>query len=96
MDHAERILPFEDEDISDFVDDNLRRHGVEIFHSAMLRQHQEPREDRLEAILDFADGHCQGAQRGCRLDIHRPGAQPGALNLDAAGISPMKRDFYDR
>ena len=36
VDHMDRILPFEDEDISGFVQTNLEKRGVKILHSAKL------------------------------------------------------------
>jgi dihydrolipoamide dehydrogenase len=36
IDRAERILPFEDHDITKIVSDNLEKHGVTIHHNAQL------------------------------------------------------------
>jgi len=38
IDRADRILPFEDEDISKMVSDNLERNGVTIHHKASLEK----------------------------------------------------------
>ncbi len=38
VDHKERILPFEDEDVSDFVSQNLIENGVMILHSSQLEK----------------------------------------------------------
>ena len=37
VDHQEQVIPYEDEDVSDFVSTNLERHGVKIFHSTKVR-----------------------------------------------------------
>ncbi len=38
IDRAEHILPFEDDDITKMVSDNLEKHGVTIHHSAQLKR----------------------------------------------------------
>ena len=47
VDHAERIIPYEDEDVSTFVGQNLRDHGVRIYHSASV----EAVEIKPDAVL---------------------------------------------
>jgi dihydrolipoamide dehydrogenase len=56
LDHAEGILPFEDNDISDYIDGNLKKNGVKILHTASLRETREFSE-HIEALVDFKDGH---------------------------------------
>lgn len=56
VDHATRVIPYEDQDVSDFVQDNLVRRGVRVIHSAKLRDIVKAH-DHLEVILDFKDGH---------------------------------------
>ena len=51
LDHEHRILPFEDEDISRFVGDHLRRNGVDIMHSARLCQ-LKPKQSCLEIEIN--------------------------------------------
>lgn len=92
IDHADRILPFEDDDVSEFVSANLKKRGVEIFHSAILRS-IDSRTDLLEAVLDFEDGHSQVLNVDAALIAI--GRQPNlsALNLEVAGIQPDERGF---
>jgi len=56
VDHETRIIPFEDEDVSDFVSANLRKNNVDILHSASLKNIFK-HEDHLEAVLYFDAGH---------------------------------------
>ncbi len=58
VDYAERIIPYEDDDVGDFISANLEANGVTIMHSAILRDilHFE---DYLQVILDFDDGHSE-------------------------------------
>lgn len=58
VDNRERVLRYEDADVSAFVEANLTENGVTILHSARLRTiHQKP--DHLEVVLTYADGHAQ-------------------------------------
>ena len=58
VDYAERIIPYEDDDVGDFISANLEANGVTIMHSAILRDilHFD---DYLQVILDFEDGHSE-------------------------------------
>ena len=92
VDHKERILPFEDEDISAFVDDSLRRRGVEIFHSAQLSQIKK-NDNNVEAILEFAAGHCQILNVNAVLVSIGRQPDPSGLNLEKAGVSADPSGF---
>lgn len=56
LDRANRVLPNEDDDVSDFVSKNLENNGVIIHHTASLRSITK-KPDYLEVILDYEDGH---------------------------------------
>ncbi len=58
LDRQHRVIPFEDDDVSDFVSKNLEDNGVIIHHTANLRTIKKIG-DHLEVILDFKDGHSQ-------------------------------------
>jgi dihydrolipoamide dehydrogenase len=58
VDHAQRIIPFEDTDVSDFVTNSLIENGVRIIHSAKVRDVIR-KSDHLEVILDFLDGRSE-------------------------------------
>lgn len=55
IDRAERILPFEDEDISELVDSNLQKKGVTIHHNATLKR-LEVINNKIEYELSYPDG----------------------------------------
>ncbi len=58
LDRQHRVIPFEDDDVSDFVSANLEKNGVIIHHKANLRTIKK-NDEFLEVILDYADGHTQ-------------------------------------
>jgi dihydrolipoamide dehydrogenase len=58
LDRQHRVIPFEDNDVSDFVSHNLEKNGVIIHHKANLRTIKK-NDEGLEVILDYADGHTQ-------------------------------------
>ncbi len=85
VDHQDRIIPFEDEDVSEFVSKRFRLNGVEIFHSARVRT-IDSYDDHLEVILDFEDGRAQVLEADAALlSIGRVPNLAG-LRLDKAGI----------
>ncbi len=89
-DHAERVLPYEDDDISDFVANHLRANGVTIFQTANLQEIRKC-SDHLEVVLDFADGRAEVVEVDTVLvSIGRTPNIEG-LHLDRIGISPNER-----
>lgn len=58
LDSQNKVIPFEYDDVSDFVNDKLTDIGVNIHHLANLREVREE-EDRLDVILDYKDGHTE-------------------------------------
>ncbi len=92
VDHADRILPFEDDDISDFVDDSLERNGVRIFHSAVLKD-IIPRDDHLVVILYFAGGHSEVVEVDAALVSIGRVPNLARLDLARAGIAPDGRGY---
>jgi dihydrolipoamide dehydrogenase len=92
VDHKDRIIPFEDEDLSRFIGHNLEKNGVEIFHSAILRTiHHRP--EHLEVILDFEDGHSKVVEADAALiSIGRKPNLDG-LNLASVGIQTDEMGF---
>jgi dihydrolipoamide dehydrogenase len=94
IDHMDRVIPYEDEDVSDFVSENLARNGVKIIHSAMLRDIiRHP--DCLEVILDFADGHSQVIEADAALFSIGRVPNLSSLNLDKLGIRILDRGCLD-
>ena len=94
VDHQERVLPYEDRDVSDFVSQNLEANGVRIFHSAQLRDIQK-KPAHLEVVLDFSDGHATVVE--VDMVLVSIGRVPNLenLNLGAAGLSPDDAGYLD-
>lgn len=92
VDHKDRIIPFEDEDLSRFIARNLQKNGVEIFHSAILRAINH-RPEHLEVILDFEDGHSKVVEADAALISigRRPNLDD--LNLESVGIRTDETGF---
>ena len=85
IDHQQRIIPFEDEDVSRFVSRNLESNGVEIYHSAILRTITK-RKDHLEVILDFNDGHSEVVEVDAALISIGREPNTAGLYLERIGI----------
>lgn len=92
VDHQERVLPYEDDDISDFVNQSLSQNGVKIFHSANLRQIHKKKE-HLEVVLTFADGHAQVVEVDTVLLSIGREPKLAELNLSQAGIQPDQAGY---
>jgi dihydrolipoamide dehydrogenase len=92
VDHKERVLPYEDGDVSRFVQRNLEKDGVKIHQCATLRK-VEHHSDYLRAILDFPDGHSEVFE----VDnvLFSVGRRPnlGKLSLEKAGIEVDDRGY---
>ncbi|SDP60103.1 dihydrolipoyl dehydrogenase family protein [Desulforhopalus singaporensis] len=96
VDHAKRVIPYEDEDVSDFVKKNLARSGVKIIHSAKLRNIL-PQAGYLQATLDFREGHSEIIEAdaafisiGRRFDPSGLGLEN--LGIDTTGTNILKTD----
>jgi dihydrolipoamide dehydrogenase len=96
VDHAKREIPFEDEDVSDFVLDNLTQNGVEIIHSAKLRKILNKAE-YLQVVLDFKERHSEVIEAdavfitiGRYLD--RSGLGLGNIGIDISKSGILKAD----
>lgn len=93
IDRQDRILPFEDEDISNIVSENLERKGVTIHHNAQLERLLNCG-DYVEYELSYPDGRRETLQvEKALLSIGRvPNIEQ--LNLEAAGVSMSKRGVH--
>jgi dihydrolipoamide dehydrogenase len=92
IDHQERIIPFEDEDVSRYVSQNLQKNGVDIYHSAILRGINE-RPNHLEVTLDFAEGHSEVVEADAALISIGRIPNLGGLNLNRLDITPDDMGF---
>ena len=94
LDRQPRIIPFEDEDISRFVSQNLEHKGVVIHHNAILRAiHKRP--DFLEVVVDYEDGRSQVLEVDAALVSVGRVPNLGSLGLERIGISQNARGALD-
>ncbi len=56
LDSQERVIPFEDDDVSDYAGKMLKENGVNIFHKATLRCIKK-HNTHIDVTLDYPDGH---------------------------------------
>lgn len=85
IDRADRILPFEDADVSELVARNLERKGVIIHRSAKLERIAVDG-DEVEYVLSYADGHTETVRvEKALLSVGRLPNTEG-LGLDVAGV----------
>ncbi len=93
IDRADRILPFEDEDISELVARNLEEKGVTIHHNARLER-LEKKEGEVEYELSYPDGSREVIRvEKAMLAIGRmPNVEN--LGLEKAGVSMSQRGIH--
>jgi dihydrolipoamide dehydrogenase len=58
IDKADRILPFEDEDVAEVVTQNLQSHGAHVHHGASLKR-MEIKEGKVEYELIYKNGNSE-------------------------------------
>ncbi len=58
IDKADRILPFEDEDVADIVKKNLEAQGAHVHHGASLKR-MEIKKGKVEYELEYKNGACE-------------------------------------
>jgi dihydrolipoamide dehydrogenase len=92
VDHADRILPGEDDDVGDFISANLQQNGVEILHSAKLRG-IHPYDSHLEVVLDYEDGHSEVLEVDVALVSIGRTPNFDCLGLDKAGVMTDARGY---
>ncbi|MCA1796934.1 MAG: NAD(P)/FAD-dependent oxidoreductase [Desulfuromonadaceae bacterium] len=92
VDNKERVLPYEDGDVSRFVSRNLEKDGVKVHQSATLRK-VEHHPDYMRAFLDFPDAHSEVLE----VDniLFSVGRKPNLekLKLENAGIQVDERGY---
>jgi dihydrolipoamide dehydrogenase len=87
VDYEETVIPYEDEDISMFVSSCLEKNGVEIFHSASLREIVK-HSKHLDVVLDFKDGHSEVMEADAVLISIGRVPDLSCLRLERIGIIP--------
>ena len=94
LDRQPRIIPFEDEDISRFVSQNLEHKGVVIHHNAILRAIHK-HSDFLEVVVDYEDGRSQVLEVDAVLVSVGRMPNLGLLGLDRIGLLQNARGALD-
>lgn len=92
VDHMDRVIPYEDDDVSEFVHTGLLKNGVLIHHSARLREIIE-HEQQIDVILDFSDGRVETVATDAVLIA--VGRKPNLtrLGLERTGIPKQTTDY---
>lgn len=93
IDRADKILPFEDDDISDIVEKNLAEKGVVIHHNASLER-LEKKDGEVEYELSYKDGKKEVIRvEKALLSIGRVLSTNG-LQMENAGVQMSKRGVH--
>jgi dihydrolipoamide dehydrogenase len=58
IDKADRILPFEDEDVAELISASLEKHGATIHHGSTLKR-MEIKNSKVEYELEYKDGRTE-------------------------------------
>lgn len=87
LDRTNKVLPYEDDDVSDFVSKNLEANGVNIHYTATLREIRK-KNDYLEIVLDYKDGHSKVIEADIALIAI--GRVPNTQNLGLEKIGICK------
>lgn len=90
LDRADRILPFEDSDISAFIDENLTDNGVNIIHNSTLKEVRH-HANGMDVVIDHKDGHCKVIEVDCILMSIGRIPNTDHLNLEAIGVDVDER-----
>ncbi len=90
IDKADRILPFEDEDVTDIIKYNLELHDAKVHQGASLKR-MEQKDGEVEYELEFKDGHTEVLRvEKALISIGRV-ANVENLGLENAGITLNER-----
>ncbi|HYG50008.1 MAG TPA: NAD(P)/FAD-dependent oxidoreductase [Flavobacteriales bacterium] len=93
IDRAEKILPFEDDDITDLVARNLEDKGVTIHHSASLN-----RMEIIDGMVEYELASPDGKKEIIRVEkaLVSIGRTPNIeeLGMEAAGVHMSKRGMH--
>ena len=92
VDQKPTVLPYEDNDVSCFVQQRLKQVGVKLHQSAKL-QDIVKKTDHLEVVLDLADGSCEVFEVDAALISVGRTPNLETLNLYSVGIDITDRGF---
>jgi dihydrolipoamide dehydrogenase len=85
IDKSEQILPFEDEDLTCIVAENLEKSGVTIHRKSALRS-MEIENGKVKYVLDYHDGRCETHYAEKALISIGRVANVAGLRLENAGV----------
>lgn len=94
LDRQHKVIPYEDEDLSNFVGKNLEDNGVMIHHTANLRAIRK-HPDFLEVVLDYQDGHSKVIEVDVALVAIGRIPNLDNIGLENVGISTTDRGYLD-
>ncbi len=86
VDRARRVIPYEDGDVSDFVQASLEKNGVNVIHAARLRNLHKT-EHHIELTLDITGGPSRILEVDMVLAAVGRAARLGDLGLERLGVS---------
>jgi dihydrolipoamide dehydrogenase len=93
IDRQERILPFEDEDISTLVANNMQKHGVTIHSNAKLE-----RIEKIDGEVEYELSYPDGSHEIIRVEkaLLSVGRTPNVegLGLENAGVEMSQRGVH--
>lgn len=92
LDRTRRVIPFEDDDLSDYVSKNLEKNGVNIHYQAHLRTIRK-KNNFLEVVLDYDDNHSKVIEVDAALISVGRIPNTKDIGLENIGLE-KKQDFY--
>ena len=94
LDSQERVIPFEDDDVSDYAGKMLEDVGVHIYHKATLRSIKKY-EQHIDVTLEYKDGHTEVIS--VETILVSIGRVPSVkkLGLDNIGVSLTTRGLLE-
>ncbi|MFO8002227.1 MAG: NAD(P)/FAD-dependent oxidoreductase [Marinilabilia sp.] len=92
LDRANRVLPYEDDDLSRFVSENLQNNGVIVHHTAQLRCIRK-HPAHLEVVLDYDDGHSKVMEVDVALIAIGRVPNTEDIGLEVTGATTNKNGF---
>ena len=93
IDRADKVLPFEDDDISGMIENNLAKNGVIVHHRANLER-LEKKDGEVEYELSYPDGRREVIRvEKALLSVGRV-LNSDSLEMENAGVSMSKRGVH--
>ena len=94
LDSQERVIPFEDDDVSDYAGKMLERIGVSIYHTALLRSIKK-HDTHIDVTLEYKDGHTEVISVDTILVSIGRVPSVKKLGLENIGIGITKRGLLE-